>query len=75
MKHENVIKHLKFLDKAIVMEFAEYGDLKNFLIQQIQPIKWLLRIKWSMQLTNALVYLHKNGIVHRDLRCVNILVL
>ena len=31
-------------------------------------------MKWCMQLTNGISYLHKNRIIHRDLRCVNILV-
>src|SRR5437868_770958 len=74
MKHENVIKHFKFHDKSLIMELAENGNLQHFLDQQRQPIKWPLRMKWAMQLTNGLVYLHKNGLIHRDLRCVNILV-
>ena len=47
--------------------------LNNFLLQRNQPIEWPIRMKWCMQLTNALLYLHQSGIVHRDIRCVNIL--
>ena len=53
------------------MELAEYGTLNNFLLQRDQPIEWPMRMKWAMQLTNALIYLHQSAIVHRDVRCVN----
>jgi serine/threonine protein kinase len=31
-------------------------------------------MKWSLQLSNALIFLHEKKIIHRDLRCSNILV-
>ena len=34
----------------------------------------VLKMKWAMQIINGLDYLHKIGVVHRDLRSVNILV-
>lgn len=71
---------------AIVMEFAEYGNLNDYLMKQSQPIDWFLRMKWTTQLSdslgmkrinkiNNLVYLHRHQIIHRDIRCVNILVI
>src|SRR5690349_20845578 len=56
------------------MEFAERGNLNNLLKCQQLPVGWITRMKWCMQITNGLFYLHKNNIIHRDLRCVNILV-
>jgi serine/threonine protein kinase len=47
------------------MEFADYGDLNSFLIHQEKQIDWILRMKWSIQLTNTLLYLHQKGIIHR----------
>jgi serine/threonine protein kinase len=46
------------------MELAEYGNLNNFLLQRNKPIEWTIRMKWSMQLTNSLLYLHQIGIIH-----------
>ena len=56
------------------MEFAERGNLNDLLKCQLSPVGWTTRMKWCMQLTDGLIYLHKNKIIHRDLRCVNILV-
>ena len=75
IKHENVIQQWKFIPEipAIVMELASNGDLNSFLKNINEPIQWSLCMKWLTQITNALVYLHKSGIIHRDLRCSNIL--
>lgn len=59
---------------AITMEYASLGTLESYLKHQTNPIDWILKMKWSMQLSNILMYLHHRGIVHRDVRCVNILV-
>ena len=56
------------------MEFAENGNLNSLLEKQTEPIEWLLRMKWSVQISNALTYIHQSHVVHRDLRCVNILI-
>ena len=49
---------------AIAMEFAEGGNLDDFLNKQNEPVNKVLRYKWAMQLTDAVAYLHWQGIVH-----------
>lgn len=75
VKHEGVIEQIAFIQEipAIVMELAEGGNLNDFLKSRRSPIDWITRMKWSIQLSNALEYLHNVNLIHRDLRCVNIL--
>lgn len=55
----------------INMEFAENGDLfthlHNTVMNESQIRSWLMQILW------AFIYMHSMGVVHRDLKCENIL--
>lgn len=57
------------------MEYAEKGDF-YLLLRERQKKKKLLAetqiIKWFAQLTMAVEYLHKNRVLHRDLKLANI---
>ena len=66
MQNVNVIEFVEFLKEvpAIVMELAEGGNLHNYLLNQSEPIGNVLRMKWCMQLTDAVAYLHHLGICH-----------
>lgn len=50
----------------IVMELLE-GSLAG-LVKRYRPISEQMVAKYTAQILNALEYLHKNGIVHRDIK-------
>ncbi|XP_060865010.1 testis-specific serine/threonine-protein kinase 3-like isoform X3 [Metopolophium dirhodum] len=53
------------------MEYAENGDMFTYLqktkLSEVQIRSWLLQILWAFS------YMHGVGVVHRDLKCENIL--
>ncbi|XP_060865005.1 testis-specific serine/threonine-protein kinase 3-like isoform X1 [Metopolophium dirhodum] len=55
----------------INMEYAENGDMFTYLqktkLSEVQIRSWLLQILWAFS------YMHGVGVVHRDLKCENIL--
>ena len=81
LQHPNIIKYLYFITNRvnescefnIILEYMEGGNLKSFIRNQkkITDIKQLQSI--VSQILNGLVYLHKNSIVHQDLKPQNIL--
>ncbi len=74
-EHPNIVKYYHyFIDKKIlylVMEYCEGGTLndriknKNYTLEE--------GVEWARKLAGALRIVNKKGIIHRDIRPVNIL--
>ena len=56
----------------MILEYAAHGDLLQF-IKCRGPIKGQKCAKMFRQIVEGLQYIHKMNIVHRDLKCENIL--
>ena len=57
----------------IVMEYCDNGDLNNFLkIQNKRPLKEDKIWRFFIEITIGLEYIHKNKILHRDIKALNI---
>jgi len=87
MKHPGVIELKLFLSdiNVVIMEYANQGSVFHYLYNRdtligwnrqslLIPTDWDLRLKWTIQLANAICFIHSHNVVHRDLRCVNLLV-
>jgi len=57
----------------IVMEYMDGKNLKE-IIQKVQNMDTNVALTIAYNIAEALVYAHKNGIVHRDLKSKNILI-
>jgi len=75
LAHPNVLRlHDTFTDDKevyLVYDFAAEGDLFNKIARTGCPVP-LLQFYFS-QICQGLSYMHSRGIVHRDLKCENIL--
>ncbi|ELP86031.1 tyrosine protein kinase, putative [Entamoeba invadens IP1] len=60
---------------CIVTEFAQYGSLNDLIKNRIETtIQKEIKIKFMKDMANGLLYLHTNGVVHRDIKPDNLLV-
>ncbi|ELP84138.1 tyrosine protein kinase, putative [Entamoeba invadens IP1] len=60
---------------CMVTEFAAFGSLQDLIVKrQPEEIDMKMRVKMLLDATNGISYLHENGILHRDVKPDNILV-
>lgn len=77
--HPNIVQYLgTYLDPdtnlpVLLMELCDQ-NLTNFLIPT-QPVPYHIQLNISHDIALAMVYLHQNGLVHRDLTSNNVLLI
>lgn len=78
LSHPNIVKVLdvSFSDtlQYIVMEYIDGITLKEYLEQQ-KEVKWKEAVHFVTQILRALQHAHDKGIVHRDIKPQNIMLL
>lgn len=78
LSHQNIVKiyDVSFGDiiQYIVMEYIEGITLKEFIEQRVS-LSWKDAVHFTLQILRALQHAHDRGIVHRDVKPQNIIVL
>ncbi|XP_066584442.1 testis-specific serine/threonine-protein kinase 3-like [Prorops nasuta] len=76
LKHPNLIRFLQAIETThrvyIIMEYAPNGSLLD-VIRRDTYIDEARSRKWFRQLLEAIDYCHERGVVHRDVKCENLL--
>ncbi|PKY49207.1 kinase-like protein, partial [Rhizophagus irregularis] len=58
----------------LVLEYANGGNLRNYLKKNFVSLKWNNKVKMALDIASGLKFLHLREIIHRDLHPKNILV-
>ncbi len=78
LSHPNIVKvyDVSFGDliQYIVMEYIEGITLKEY-IEMNGPLSWIDAVRFTLQILRGLQHAHDKGVVHRDVKPQNIMVL
>ena len=58
----------------ILLSFSEHGTIIDFIRRFPTKVDWSLRLTWGINTSDALAFLHKSNILHRNLKSSNILI-
>ncbi|GFS42446.1 mitogen-activated protein kinase kinase kinase 6 [Actinidia rufa] len=78
LNHKNIVKYLGSLKTKthlhIILEYVENGSLANIIKpNKFGPFPESLVVVYIAQVLEGLVYLHDQGVIHRDIKGANIL--
>ncbi|CAD8163013.1 unnamed protein product [Paramecium octaurelia] len=79
LKHKNIISFVHSWQSkskkeiVFITEIVNGGSLKNYLRRITRPKLKVIRY-WCKQILEGLEYMHQQNIIHRDLKCENILI-
>ncbi|KYQ94072.1 putative protein serine/threonine kinase [Tieghemostelium lacteum] len=77
LSHNNIVKVLGVVDTAqqlnFILEYVENGSLRD-VVDKFGPLSEDLATLYLYQLLQGVNYLHQNRIIHRDIKCSNVLI-
>ncbi|XP_054262245.1 testis-specific serine/threonine-protein kinase 3-like [Macrosteles quadrilineatus] len=77
LDHPNIVKFIQAIETPqrvfIVIEYAENGSLLDVIKKESRIEEDPRARKWFCQLRDAVNYCHDEGVVHRDIKCENLL--
>jgi serine/threonine protein kinase len=76
LSHENIVQYIDSVEDGgtlnIVLEYVEGGSL-SWQVSKYGSLSEKLVLKYLVQVLEGLAYLHRQGVIHRDIKGANIL--
>ncbi|XP_024520613.1 serine/threonine-protein kinase-like protein CCR1 [Selaginella moellendorffii] len=77
LRHANIVNLVGYCgemgERLLIYEFMPHGTLRDHLHGGLSPLGWGLRLRVAAQAARGLEFLHKEDVIHRDVKSANIL--
>lgn len=69
---ESILRYYGVLDGCVILQFARHGSIRQYLRSSKQKQPLSIQLRWAEQATDAISFLHSQGVMHCDISCNNI---
>jgi serine/threonine protein kinase len=75
LRHQNIVILMGCCpeDFCLVYEYCAHGSLEDRLKDEARALPWYTRLRIALEFAKALLYMHKSGVLHSDLKPANLL--
>uniref|UniRef100_A0A1I7W7D3 Protein kinase domain-containing protein n=1 Tax=Heterorhabditis bacteriophora TaxID=37862 RepID=A0A1I7W7D3_HETBA len=60
-------------DMHLLVDYCNGGSLTKLILDRSKYFPWQQRVKYALDIATAMEYIHSQGIIHRDLTSMNVL--
>lgn len=68
--HKGILSYNGTFESGIRLEYAPNSNIRSY--NQENEVGFTQRLRWALQLAEAINFIHKAGVIHGDLTCANI---
>jgi serine/threonine protein kinase len=75
LRAQNIVQFYGYCmspERCLVMEYMPRGSLDKVL-HSPEPLEWTLRMRIAQDIASGVSFLHAEGIIHRDIKSLNVL--
>lgn len=71
-EHSGIVRYFGALENAIILQFASQTSIRQYVARQRKQLPLSLKLRWVVQLFDAMQYIHSKNVFHGDISCNNV---
>ncbi|KAF2738351.1 spindle assembly checkpoint kinase [Polyplosphaeria fusca] len=71
-EYRGVLRYYGSIGDALILQYASNGSIRQYFASQTGPVPLYLRLRWILQITTSVAFIHTKNIKHGDISCNNV---